>query len=67
MPSASDELRAAWGGDDHDAIAYLRAQGYTLLPSWDWKKPNPDHKPTDRENIALDYLFFEWDFGDCVP
>lgn len=63
MPTASPELRAAWPGGDSEAVLYLEAQGYQLTKQWEWIKPTPDHKITEREGSAIDYLIDEWDFG----
>ena len=58
---------AAVFDDDLVAIAFLESRGYTHtkppLPAFFWQLPNPDHKPTEDEVAALDYLFFEWDYG----
>lgn len=63
MPQASPELCAEWPGYDEQAIAYLKAAGYTWFPDWTWGKPTPTHEPTPREISAIVYLIDEWDFG----
>lgn len=71
MPQASDEDRAKWGGElgvgEDKAIAFLQAAGYTLLPSWFWRKPSPEHEPTEDELGAIWFLIDEWDFGGIEP
>lgn len=67
-PRASDELRAEWPGDgesggDKQAITYLEQQGYRLRRDFGWTRPRPDHRPTERELSALNYLIDEWDYG----
>lgn len=63
MPSAPPELQAEWPGGDLEAIQYLEAQGYRQTRAFGWRRPAPDHEPTERENSALDYLWLEWDWG----
>jgi hypothetical protein len=71
MPQASEEQRQEWGEDggagEGKAIAYLKAAGYTLLPNWFWRKPSPEHKPTEKELGAIWFLIDEWDFGGIEP
>lgn len=69
MPSGPPELHEYWcnkdpdGSGDWAAIRYLKSKNYTLLPTFFWVKPSPDHVPTAEENMALNYLWWEWDFG----
>ena len=67
MPTASDEMRekikAAFGNgiDLMGPLKYLIDRGYTddrgIL------KPPKDHEPTEEEELCIDFLFHEWDFG----
>jgi len=61
MPSATEELRAKFPGDDREAIDILTAnfvigRGGNIYPVV------KGYKPTLREEEALDYLFHEWDY-----
>lgn len=67
MPSTTPERAARWPGMDQEAMAYLKAQGYSLTRGWGWLPPSSDHVSTDREIDALRYLIEEWDFGGIVP
>ena len=62
MPSATDELRAAFPGSSDQAIAELQAAGFILTNQWTWIVPI-GHMPTQRELDAMTYLVQEWDFG----
>ena len=69
MPSATNELRAKWGGVcEHDsriekAVYYLEQRGYLLTDSWEWVLPHPGHEPTEEETSAIIYMMQEWDWG----
>jgi hypothetical protein len=70
MPSASDELRAEWGGQDgigeDKAMAFLKEKGWHLSETWYYNHPT-GHEPTEEEWRALDFLIQEWDFGYHPP
>lgn len=70
MPQAPEKMRAAWGGEqgvgDDKALAYLKERGFKLTPQWLWQKPSPDHKMTDDDWGAIDFLICEWDYGGLV-
>lgn len=71
MPQATDEQREKWGGLDgvgeDFATEYLQGRGWTLLRSWHWRKPTPDHEPAEDEIGAIQFLIDEWDFGGIEP
>lgn len=62
MPQATNEQRARWPGSDQQAIKFLEDAGYVLTRNWKWIIPK-NHKPTEREYDAMDYMCNEWDFG----
>jgi hypothetical protein len=67
MPQASAELNKEWDGpSDKKAIKYLTAAGYILTREYQWKKPTPEHVPTDKEKSAIWFLIDEWDFGGYI-
>lgn len=61
MPSGPPELHEKWQSDNV-AGRYLEERGYTLVPGWEWKKPE-GHEPTEEEREAIFYLIAEWDYG----
>jgi len=70
MPSASAETIDEVGRfldsvDDYHASNYLMDAGYTLSPSWEWRKPGVKcYEDMTREEFAcLLYLCHEWDYG----
>lgn len=66
MPQTTPERAARWPGMDHQAIKFLKDQGYTLQRNWFWTLPTLSHIPTIKENDAILYLIQEWDFGGIV-
>ncbi len=38
------------------AIAHLQGQGYTLREDWCRVPPSPDHRPSERDVSAIEYL-----------
>jgi hypothetical protein len=66
MPSASEELRAEWGGADgigeDKAASFLREKGWHCSDTFLWSRPN-DREISEEEWRALDFLIHEWDFG----
>jgi hypothetical protein len=67
MPQATEELRAAWGGEmgvgEDKAMAHLEGRGFKLTRQWEWHKPAPDYA-LDQDDIgAISFLIQEWDFG----
>lgn len=48
--------------DDAAAMEFLERRGYRLTRSWSWVPP-VDHKPTQEELSAVNYLFDEWDYA----
>jgi hypothetical protein len=63
MPSASPALRAKFPGGDIEATGFLTGRGWTLTKQWKWVKPTPDHEVTPEEEDAINYMFWEWDYG----
>ena len=69
MPSATEALRAKWGGGaDHDsriekAAHYLTQRGYLLMEDYHWELPSRGHVPTEEECSAVLYMMQEWDYG----
>lgn len=63
MPRTSEERRYRWR-DDAEAVEYLKSQGWTLLKSFCWQLPTPDHLLSYREGDAMVYLIEEWDYGN---
>jgi len=71
MPQSSDEMRERaiemWGAiDAGHAMSWLTDRGYKMTQTYGWIKPSPDYEPTKDEYFAIDFLFFEWDFGGIV-
>lgn len=66
MPSAPQWLRDKFPGFDTEALDLLHDAGYRQTRGGCWLKPSLDHVPTERENEALDFMFYEFDFGDIV-
>lgn len=72
MPSASDEMRALWGGQDgvgeDKAESYLKAAGFTLTRGWLWEHPTKKtyESLTEEEYGAMLFLVQEWDYGGLV-
>lgn len=72
MPSASDELRERmrirFGDpiDDAGPMRWLEKQGYKMTGGWEWIKPSPEHKPTEDEIEAIQFLIDEWDMGGII-
>ena len=65
MPSATEELRNLWHGPrEWYAIDFLERRGYKLRRDFFWDPP--DREPTHDENSAINFLFYEWDFGGIV-
>jgi len=62
MPQASPEQRARWPGSDTEASKFLAEAGYILTSDWYWIKPK-NHKPTEKELDAIDYMCNEWDYS----
>lgn len=60
-PQTTPERAARWRDDQH-AMDFLEERGYTLLRNWQWRKPEPGHKATEKELDAIIYLVEEWDF-----
>jgi hypothetical protein len=57
----------SWPGDAYDASEFLDDQGYTLtVPDFMWRKPTPEHAPTERERAAVRCLIEEWDMDGIV-
>lgn len=48
---------------DTEAIEFLEKAGYRCLKGFTWTKPTRDHVVSKDENIAIWYLFLEWDWG----
>lgn len=69
MPSGPPELHEEWcnrsptGDGDFEAMRYLRKRGYKLTDKWFWVAPSRYHTPSAKENSAINYLMWEWDFG----
>lgn len=62
MPSAWPELQAKFPGYDQEALDvikdnYIVSKGFVIYPK------TKGYKGTQREEDALDYLFYEWDFA----
>lgn len=79
MPQSSDEMRDLMqvlfkelgppdytGIDDGPPTHFLQKRGYTLTDKWEWKKPNPEHWISIKEELAIRFLQEEWDFGDVI-
>jgi hypothetical protein len=64
MPQATKEQRDRWPGGDTQAMKVLADNGYKLTDdgSFRWIRPK-NHKPTEIELDAVDYLVNEWDYG----
>lgn len=63
MPTASDELRAYWGGaDDAPAMQHLESRGYKLTRRWTWIQPK-GVEMSERDYLAIRFLNDEWDMG----
>lgn len=69
MPSASDELRAEWGGSDgigeDKALAFLEKHGWVEVGNG-LMRPPPGRDPSAVEWDAFQFLRDEWDF-DLEP
>lgn len=61
MPQASEELRAKFPGDDAEAWDVLK-ENFNDTAGVIYPKVE-GYKPTEREDDALDYMFYEWDYG----
>lgn len=61
MPQASEALRAKFPGHDEEAWNVLKEnfseKAGMIFPTV------VGYTPTEREDEALDYLFYEWDYG----
>ena len=66
MPQATDEQRAAWGGEqgvgEDKACNYLETAGFKLTRQWNWLIPK-GHMITEQEAYAAQFLVDEWDWG----
>lgn len=63
MPTASDELRAYWGGaDDDPPMRHLESRGYKLTRKWTWIPPK-GVEMSERDYLAIRFLIDEWDMG----
>lgn len=60
MPSASDELREMFSGPE-EALTLLDKH-FTEKAGCIYPKDNA-YNPTLRENAAINYLVYEWDYG----
>lgn len=61
MPSGPPELHEKFG-DDSNAWSVLFRAGYTddrgmIVP------PDEEHRPTEEEREAIEYLILEWDYA----
>lgn len=45
------------------ALAHLRGRGYVLDSGFWWNHPNVANEVTEEDMDAVDFLFYEWDFG----
>lgn len=61
MPSAPQWLRDKFPGDDQEALAVLE-DNFTEKAGV-FRRKDSNYSPTERENDALDYMFYEWDYG----
>ena len=62
MPQASKESSDLFPGGCEEAMAVLEGAGYKYTRCWSWICPK-NHKPSEREIDAIDYLFAEWDWA----
>lgn len=62
-PQSSDAARASW--DLETARDFLLKRQWTVDAKNFWHRPHVDHEPSDEEQSALDYLFFEWDYAEA--
>lgn len=65
MPQATDELRAKFPGWEPEASDHLYSRGFKMTPDFSWIMPE-GHEMSERDWDAIDYLFFEWDFGGII-
>ena len=61
MPSATEDLRNKFPGDDREALEVID-ENFIVDSSGRIRPKIADYEPTLRENDALDYLFYEWDY-----
>lgn len=45
------------------ALTHLRGRGYVLDRDFRWRHPNVANEITDDDLYAVDFLFYEWDYG----
>ncbi len=72
MPSTSQEM-LDWANKEFDYSnqecgagvieRWLKSQGYTLTTDWHWILPDPLHRITKKERLAVLFLCEEWDYG----
>lgn len=62
MPQASEELRAKFPGSDQQAFEVIRNNFDVSRAGMICPKVQ-GYKPTAEEWDAIDYLFYEWDYG----
>jgi hypothetical protein len=67
VPQASDELRARWNDgdnvDDVRATDHLFHHGFKVSRGGVIYHPDPNYKPTETDNSAIDYMLDEWDYA----
>jgi hypothetical protein len=62
MPSGPPELWKYFPNGDGDALKAI-AENYVVGKGFVIRPKIAGYKPTDIENKALDFLFFEWDYA----
>jgi hypothetical protein len=76
MPSCSPELekqiQELFPNDkdlEASCLRFLKSQGYKLRRDWQWDAPEKVYAPADMtraENLCVNYMIDEWDFGGVV-
>ncbi len=49
-----------------EAISYLLAHGYKVTKGFCWVTPSEEHKITETEKDAVDYLIKEGNWGEVI-
>ena len=60
-----DSQGGSWSGDA-EAVDFLVSQGFDYTNRCDWILPAPDHRLTDREEAAVNYLRLEHEWGTVL-
>lgn len=61
MPQASDALRREFPDGDAEALQVI-SENFVVDRTGIIYPKQEGYTPTPRENSALDYLFYEWDY-----